>query len=112
MRPVKFVYDVRTVIAFSRQELNCLLACSERHYDGVCKAAGRHGGFLYGYQNAVEMSLETAKGYPYMFTMRQVDTMVKIMEQADSWQEAELYSKIRAHFAEMRDESRRINPGT
>jgi hypothetical protein len=36
------------MIHFNGRELDALMEASAKHYDGVCKAAGKVGGFLYG----------------------------------------------------------------
>jgi hypothetical protein len=42
-------YNVEVVL--TRREIAVLMSRSANHYDGVCRAAGKLGGFLYGINN-------------------------------------------------------------
>ena len=45
----EFDYDVFMMVEISGLELLFLQELSANHYDGTCKAAGKLGGFLYGF---------------------------------------------------------------
>lgn len=56
-----------------------MLACSERHYDGVCKSIGQpgRGSFLYGWKN----ERETSPDLPQTdVDTRKLDTLMKVLE--------------------------------
>jgi hypothetical protein len=66
-------FEPRAEVQFSACDINLLLTWSRIHYDGVCKSAGRPGGFLFGISNM-------APEYKATLTNHQVDTLAKICE--------------------------------
>jgi len=59
MRLTEFDYDIICMMAINGHELGYLLRQSQKHYDGKCQAAGRVGGFLYGF---IQQWMITAEG--------------------------------------------------
>jgi len=51
MKRISFDYIVKAVISITGAELGRLMTLSRLHYDGKCRAAREHGGFLYGLCN-------------------------------------------------------------
>jgi hypothetical protein len=90
MKFTKWSYEVSATIELSGPELDILYKCSDAHYDSRCQAAFRPGnlGFLYGQVNGAhsfEWKPKTLKSLPTKemeFKPRELDTMVKILEQA------------------------------
>lgn len=81
-------FTPRARVVFTEEEIKTLLRCSESHYDGVCKAAGREGGFLYGMMNRFALR-EAAKRdsanadqseATHDLEWREIDTLLKILE--------------------------------
>jgi len=54
--------------------MSLLLRLSKEHYDSTCQRASMHGGFLYGWNNALEMDST------YDLSARQLDLTTKIIE--------------------------------
>lgn len=51
MQQVCFEYNVNITFTITGRELLRLKDLSQRHYDDKCRAAGQHGGFLFGFIN-------------------------------------------------------------
>lgn len=51
MKLTGFDYDVIALVTMSGYEVARLIKLSGDHYDGKCQAAGKVGGFLYGFMN-------------------------------------------------------------
>jgi hypothetical protein len=95
MKANGFEYEVKANVIFTGEELKKLLEFSARHYDGVCKNAGKAGGFLYGFMNRFLLNTDQfeqfgeprASGVDYSreveiaCTFRELDTLAKIAEQ-------------------------------
>lgn len=60
------------------ETIDLLMEMSRHHYDGVCKSASAVGGFIYGWRNSVSFVPES----PVSATWRELDTMLKICENA------------------------------
>ena len=93
MRRNGFDYEVCLMVEISGKELLFLQQLSERHYDGACRAAGAHGGFLYGFINQWKFGNPEVNGSSdrpldeleeIRMTGRQVDMLAKICEAATS----------------------------
>lgn len=67
MKRIAFDYDVKIIITISGRELYRLQELAELHYDAICKAAGRHGGFLYGCIVQWILDQEDPKDHQYCF---------------------------------------------
>jgi hypothetical protein len=73
-------------LQFSVDELDVMLFCSERHYDGRCKQASRPGGFLYGVKNRMAVDFELHSETPnqelpfHGLDVDDLDTLAKILE--------------------------------
>jgi hypothetical protein len=88
MKIKSFTYEVRGEVAFTGQELMALQELSARHYDGVCKAAGKVGGFLYGFINQWGLLTDQfdveepdlSKEAEITCKFRDLDTLAKIAE--------------------------------
>lgn len=104
-----FAYAVSAQVIFSRAEVASLLELSASHYDGKCKAAGKLGGFLYGINNAVSFQPDGSEEIPRLVSWDNVDTLCKILEQARTPEQADLYVAMRKLLSSMSDESRRLN---
>ena len=104
-----FAYDVSAQVIFTRAEVDWLLDLSASHYDGKCEAAGKHGGFLYGINNAVSMQPDGSEEIPRLVSWDNVDTLCKILEQARTGEQAALYQAMRKLLSAMSDESRKLN---
>lgn len=77
MQHTGYMYDVKATIKFTRADLDTLLRESNSHYDGVCKAAGKPGGFLFGFDNTPPGEDGTIN---VLATTHQLDTLCKILE--------------------------------
>lgn len=69
-------------LALTREDVEPLVLLAQHHYDGVCKAAARPGGFLYGWLNTVSARVPVDFGdHPLCGAdRRQLDTALKICE--------------------------------
>lgn len=68
--PVFYLHITKSVI-------DTCLTLSSLHYDGTCKAAGKLGGFLYGWKNHIEhFTPETL----VRASFRELDLLLKICE--------------------------------
>lgn len=67
--------------ALTDAQLGVLIKCSSHHYDGVCQAASRVGGFIYGWNNSMEFHKEQNDGYlPCKASWGDIDCCMKILE--------------------------------
>lgn len=71
-------------VCFTEDEYDLMLACSEGHYDGVCRDAGCES-VLYengrpGFLRSASWASHSTGGAPVAFTFRQLDTLAKILE--------------------------------
>ena len=75
---MKFRIYGKPVIQFTLapEQLDVLLTLSGLHYDSTCRAASQVGGFLYGWKNQCEWSLETKVSASW----RDLDICCKILE--------------------------------
>jgi hypothetical protein len=58
MKFTEFDYDVFVMVQINGHELGFLQRLSQQHYDAKCQAAGRVGGFLYGFINQWMLTAE------------------------------------------------------
>ncbi len=72
-------------LSLFRRDVDVLVLLAEHHYDGACRAAGRQGGFLYGWFNITrdqspcgEYKIEEVP--KCNGTRRDLDTVLKICE--------------------------------
>lgn len=70
---------------------------SDAHYDGVCKAASKVGGFIYGWKNLVDFRDECVVSMSY----REFDILSKIMENVGVLSESEKIDQINLRHALM-----------
>lgn len=118
MKFVKMVYSPRCLVSFTKEDVEVLLECSRRHYDGRCKAAGQVGGFLYGIKNHVEWGGPEIDGptepSPVELTFDKLDTLAKITEPVVmhlcSRQAFELYQTFMTLLRQLNEEYVRLNP--
>jgi len=109
MRLSSIAFKPKGYIQFSPEEIALLLECSEKHYDSVCKEAGRVGGFLYGLKNWMENVKESTA---HDLTFREIDTLAKISEIGHYFQDPakkELAYKLNAGFSRI---LRQLNQAT
>lgn len=52
------LYQPKLIIQLTVADVGLLITCSELHYDAKCNAAGKLGGFLYGWNNVVKWAAE------------------------------------------------------
>lgn len=81
MKLEQIVYTASVRVKFTKQEIGVLMKLSAMHYDGVCQAAGRCGGFLWGIRNGNDS-----------LTCREADILGKICEGASFWERSPLQS--------------------
>ena len=63
--------------SLSDGQMAVLERLSGLHYDGVCKAATRVGGFIYGWKNARDVAYKMVS---VSASFREIDTCLKILE--------------------------------
>jgi hypothetical protein len=87
MKRDSFSYEVNSEVFFTPEEIKNLMHCSVTHYDYKCKAAGQHGGFLYGLNNRFVLwpaeeadDPDRLPSAPAKLSWREVDTLCKILE--------------------------------
>jgi hypothetical protein len=104
MRIDGFVYRVEAEVEMDVTEATTLMNLALGHYDRRCQKAGEHGGFIYGWRNAL-MSFKT----PVRVTWEQFDTVAKILENQSS--PTELVSKWCEMFNALREEQKKVRVG-
>lgn len=104
-----FAYEVFAEVLLTVAEVTILMELSATHYDGVCKGAGKCGGFLYGVSNNIAWSEECGEQIPSKLSWRNVDTMCKILEQSRTDEERSLYARMCQLLSSMSDEQRKMN---
>jgi hypothetical protein len=80
MKSAGFAYKVHVEVVLTTKETSHLMELSERHYDGVCRCAGRQGGFLFGLNNRATFNEQDGTDFSYCLEIREVDTLCKILE--------------------------------
>lgn len=95
MKQSGFWYEVKPVIELSRAEVDALIVLSERHYDSKCKSYSQPGGLLYGFRNTFEDGKGTIEVTP---TIREIDTLCKILEGTDFPGGPEVAVSLRSHM--------------
>lgn len=81
MKQHGFDYEIKADLTFTKEEVAFLSEEARSHYDLTCRSAARQGGFLYGINNTFEDYAPDLQGRGSL-TFRQVDTLVKILEQS------------------------------
>lgn len=76
------------------KQVTAIIACSQLHYDGVCKDASRPGGFVFGWLNCARARTKVSA------TWREIDTALKIMEHPPK-QHAEMAANLFMCFSRM-----------
>jgi len=66
-------------VQFTRLDIHQLMDLSKHHYDGKCKAAGQHGGFLYGLDKMLDCNAYVDV-VDVVVTWPQLDLLCKIAE--------------------------------
>lgn len=89
MKHLSTRYEPIWLVQFTKADVDALRYCSQRHYDGKCKAASEEGGVIYGISNSVEWSTGQ-----YELRFRDADLLGKVLEVAQ--------------YATMEDEQRHI----
>ena len=110
MKRDSFSYDVNAEVLFTVEEIKNMMHCSVTHYDYKCKAAGQHGGFLYGLNNRFVIFTaedDERNDTPAKITLREVDTLCKILESPSA--DKDLARAMRDLGREMCDERRRLH---
>jgi hypothetical protein len=100
-----FFYQVQTEVVFTEADVDAAMRCSQRHYDAKCRSLSEVGGFLYGMKNQVRGEAGATRG----FSCQELDTLQKVLEQAQGSEEVSLYHAVREVFASARKESERVN---
>ncbi len=81
---MKIEIEVRPIfwLLLTREDVEPLVLLSQHHYDGVCKAASRPGGFLYGWLNIVSAGIPADQDTPPLCSAdrRSLDTVLKCCE--------------------------------
>ena len=80
-----FIFGVSVRLELTKKRIEHLIQQSEIHYDFTCQSAGRHGGFIYGWRNQLElMALRNTNSVEIVTTFREIDTCCKILEMPGS----------------------------
>jgi hypothetical protein len=121
----EFSYEVQAEVELTFDEADALCELARSHYDGTCKAAGKEGGFIYGWRNQTDVSWRTEddEDEPVVVRMsaRQIDLCCKILEMAVYLKASyphydtlkALQKSLPALFHKVNDEVGRCNvPGT
>ena len=78
----KFRYDISVEVSFTKEEIALLIATARSHYDMTCREAGYAAGEN-GYRfNGFIAQLRLFPSLPPVWTTRQLDLSMKIMEMA------------------------------
>jgi hypothetical protein len=96
----KFLYSISVELTLSRMELDHLTALAATHYDSYCKATAQRGGFLFGWNNFMELGDKTS--ITVWVVSHQLDTCAKLLEQPSA--DRTIAAKLReAHKAMERE---------
>lgn len=78
---IEITLQAKFWLRLSAWDVGLLMKMAEHHYDGACKAAGRSGGFLFGWRNTVWAVASEGIGTALCdANRRELDTMLKICE--------------------------------
>lgn len=108
-----FFYAVQSELRFTRADVDILIRCSQRHYDAKCRSLSQIGGKYYGMLN--QLCGIAADGSPMYkdaasnFTTQDLDITCKVLENANTPEEAALYLVFRDLFHQARTESEKLN---
>lgn len=100
-------------VHFTREEIHELVRLSKQHYDGLCKAASQHGGFLYG----LDRGMDCDPGVNAVMSWCELDMLAKIAEGENGYRmfpngtpvRGELGFKIYTIMEQMRTLSNSVN---
>lgn len=67
-------------LQLTRDDVEPLIQLASHHYDAVCRAAARPGGFLYGWRNITSVTVAVDHTPSCTATRRELDTVLKICE--------------------------------
>ena len=79
MKLTAIQFEPSARVKFTKREISVLMQLSAMHYDHVCKAAGKCGGFLWGIRNGNDK-----------LTWHDLDILGKICEGASFWERSSL----------------------
>ncbi len=79
----RFEFDVKVVVKLTPEEVDFFHKASQLHYDGKCKAAGRPGGFIFGWCNMLRFEEETPEEIEVTIDGYALGVMSKIIEISD-----------------------------
>lgn len=93
-----FSAQIFAVIAFTDEELDFLIECSEHHYDGAVNSQAKQGGCLYGAKNVNTWCNESSdpdydKSRSYNF--REIDRMVSALSMSPHMENKEIGFELR-----------------
>lgn len=119
MKRVKYEYEAKAIMSYTREEATILLRYSANHYDGHCRAVGKPGerSFLWGMTHFLRLKEEandpTAQ---WDLSYRELDLLCKIMEKAGNVcnssvtpEEHHLYLDLRTALHRLSEELTRVN---
>lgn len=78
MNRTRFIFEVKTEVAFSREEVDHLIDLSRQHYDLKVRSLAEHGGLLFGLKNWHLCVGETPQ--LVQLSTRELDTLCKAVE--------------------------------
>jgi hypothetical protein len=108
---MKFAYDVSILLDITVDDVRTLQICAALHYDGVCRAAGVCGGFLYGWMNRFELFANDNEPTEIYATAREIGISSKLLEMTlhNRPTHAELWVRLHLAAAALSDEHCRVN---
>lgn len=107
MEPIRFVYDAKLRVKLTAAEVSTLRAMCERHYDATVRSLSVAGSNAV--LNAAANTICNNTSVEVDFTYRQLDTLAKALEGADSAQEAQLYLRAMKMLRALGKEANEVN---
>ena len=106
-----FVFEVMTEVRFTKEDVDFLVLCSERHYDTTCRNLSRDG-MINGMRNVLRVppGEEVVPG-TWKLSMSDLDILIKVTERLcyPDANSSPLHLKLRELFREARDKYREVN---
>lgn len=95
-------------VTFDQKLVDVLLTLCSYHYDGQCRSAGRHGGIIYGWNNA--LTFPDSQEVKRVLSFREMDLVMKVCEVADypkflSKKQKPLIDRLRNQFRQAYQQS-------
>lgn len=114
MKLDEFHYEVRAQVSFTSEEIDCMLQWAGNHYDSTCQEAASVAGVHGARTNGYIAQLRLFPNLKAVWTSRQIDLTLKILEPYTSDRAAnetatKLFRELHLTYRAMEGEYKKLN---